>query len=102
MSIQARIPPALCAIHNFISIHDPTEEVIFADGDNEDDGPVGGDDIAPAPAAIEVDIPSVRRDNIAQAMWQDYLTVCMERGIHDEDDDSEGGGSELEEDAQSD
>jgi hypothetical protein len=25
MAIQARIPPALCAVHNFICIHDPDE-----------------------------------------------------------------------------
>lgn len=87
MHIQARIPAALCAIHNFISIHDPTEEIIHADNNNED-APDGDDHIAPAMAAMEVnDVPSIRRDHIAQEMWEDYLTICMERGIHDADEE---------------
>ena len=96
MHIQARIPAALCAIHNFISIHDPTEEVIYTDGDNED-VPVGDGHIAPAAAAIEVDGPSVRWDHIAQEMWEDYLIVCLERGIHveDEEDGLEDGSEDV-------
>ena len=30
MAIQARIPPALCAVHNFIRIHDEDEINEFA------------------------------------------------------------------------
>jgi hypothetical protein len=105
MDIQKRIPAALCAIHNFISIHDPTEKVLYADDDNED-APVGDDHIAPAVAAVQVDGPSVRRDRIAQDMWEDYLAVCQERGIHDEDeedhDEDEEDRDEDEEDGSGD
>ena len=31
MEVQAHIPPALCAIHNFIHIHDPHDIEEFAD-----------------------------------------------------------------------
>jgi hypothetical protein len=95
MHIQARIPAALCAIHNFISVHDPTE-VVYPD-DDDGDAPAGDDHIAPAAAAIEVDSASVRRDQIAQAMWEDYLAVCLERGIGD---DSEDEDNVLEEEMQ--
>ena len=37
MDIQARIPPALAAIHNFIRQHDPDEIQQFGD-DDEDEG----------------------------------------------------------------
>jgi len=84
MSIQAWIPAALCAIHNFISIHDPANEIIYADDDNTHNTPVDHVDVAPATA----DRPSARLDHIAQEMWEDYLVVCLERGISDEEDES--------------
>lgn len=86
MYIQARIPAALCAIHNFISIHDPAEGAIYAGNDNAGDTPVDHDHIA---SAAEVDTPSARRDHIAQEMWEDYLAVCRERGIGDDEDELE-------------
>ena len=90
LDIQARIPAALCAIHNFIGIHNPDEELIHAGDENDENG----DDNAPfdnhgaQAAGAGFDGPSVRRDNIAQAMWDDYLAVRLERGI-DSDDESE-------------
>jgi DDE superfamily endonuclease len=92
LDIQARIPAALCAIHNFIVIHNPDEEQIHAGDENDENG----DDNAPfdnhhdgaQAAGAGFDGPSVRRDNIAQAMWDDYLAVRLERGI-DSDDESE-------------
>ena len=90
LDIQARIPAALCAIHNFIGIHNPDEELIHAGDDNDENS----DDNAPfdnhgaQAAGAGFDRPSVRRDSIAQAMWDDYLTVRLERGI-DSDDESE-------------
>ena len=86
--IQARIPAALCAIHNFIIIHDPAEDIILTDDDN-DNPPVDHDHEASAAAAAEIDTPSEKRDNIAQAMWDDYLEVCRQRGIGDEDSSDE-------------
>jgi hypothetical protein len=99
MDIQARITAALCAIHNFISIYDPTEDVVYAD-DEDEDAPVGND-VAAAAAAIEDDGPSVRRDRIAQAMWDDYCVIRQERGASDDsEDEPEDVNSELEEDIQ--
>jgi len=86
MYIQARIPAALCAIHNFISIHDPAEGAIYAGDDNAGDTPVDHDHVA---SAAEVDTPSARRDQIAQEMWEDYLAVCWERGIGDDENELE-------------
>ena len=83
MSIQAWIPAALCAIHNFISIHDSAEEIIY-DADNDNTyNPVDHNDVAPAAAAR----PSARWGRIAQEMWEDYLAVCMERGTGDDEYD---------------
>jgi hypothetical protein len=88
LQIQARIPAALCAIHNFISIHDPAEDPILTVNDNDDRIPMDHDHEASAAAAAEIDIPSAKRDCIAQAMWDDYLEICQQRGIGDADSDS--------------
>jgi hypothetical protein len=48
MRIQAHIPPALGAIHNFIRIHDPGEINDFTYEDNIDDGQAGGLALGPA------------------------------------------------------
>ena len=75
-------------ITNFIIIHDPAEDIILTDDDN-DNPPVDHDHEASAAAAAEIDTPSEKRDNIAQAMWDDYLEVCRQRGIGDEDSSDE-------------
>ena len=85
MDIQARIPPALAAIHNFIRQHDPDEIQQFGD-DDEDDWMHGvhGDGVgilAEGPAGeVERDRANERRDRIAQEMWRDYQEVLAERG----------------------
>jgi hypothetical protein len=85
MSIQARIPPALCAIHNFIRIHDPTEIEEFADEDfiDLDPGELRGD-LAEGPAdRTERQQATEDRDNIAAAMWGDYIQICQARRRQD-------------------
>lgn len=87
MGIQARIPAALAAIHNFISIHDPRPQYLpdgpnggggtQEDSDNADDDT----DLDPPPMEREDNNGKLRRDEIAQAMWDDYMHVCEERGI---------------------
>jgi hypothetical protein len=95
MEIQARIPAALCAIHNFIRVHDPAEEVIVADDGGDHDGnPFDHDHIASASAAAAIDEPSTRQDKIADRMWADYLVVCREReneGYSSDSNDRESG-----------
>jgi hypothetical protein len=99
MEVQARIPAALAAIHNFISIHNPHDQPISStsDGtaqmyDNVDEDVTFMDLEAPGPNDSDL-----RRDTIAQKMWDDYVCICAERDIDmdatiesdldDEDDD---------------
>jgi hypothetical protein len=80
MGIQARIPPALCAVHNFIRIHNDNEIHEF-DPDLHDQNP--GDfygDLAAGPAVhVEKVGAEMRRDNIAQATWESYQELINDR-----------------------
>jgi hypothetical protein len=72
MAIQARIPLALCAIHNFIRIHDPDEIHDFEVHDEHADIEPHGI-LAPGPAGRqEIARGTARRDVIAQSMWENY------------------------------
>ena len=90
MDMQAHIPVALCAIHNFIQWLDPKafftpefqaerlEQMSAVDGDEDKtdleflaDGPVG---VAERRRAEE------RRDRIAEIMWRDYCHESRQRG----------------------
>ena len=101
LEIQARIPAALCSIHNFIRVRThasdkPEDEDLFGThyGNHRSDP----DRIAEA-AALMPDEPCARRDQIAQQMWDDYDEIRNERdhnpeALEDEDngdeDDSDG------------
>jgi hypothetical protein len=81
MDIQPKIPSALCAIHNFIHIHDPQVEANEAD-DHDLHGNAG-DHIVHGVGYVVVDEVedgdvAARRNTIARAMWDDYL-VARER-----------------------
>ena len=85
MRIQAWIPPALGAVHNFIRIHDPREindfsfEEFYYDRDGEDFGVLA---VGPAGPAERL-WATAKRDQIAQAMWDDYQRILQERAaIH--------------------
>jgi hypothetical protein len=82
MAIQARIPPALCAIHNFIRMHD--EDEIFDFEDVVED-PIPGafhGELARGPAgAAERQRADTKRDQIAQAMWDSYQAL-VQAGRH--------------------
>ena len=83
--MQARIPAALAAVHNFISIHNPHDQPISSttpqgngaqriyDDDDDEDFEIGAPDDDPD--------HDQRRDMIAQQMWDDYVGICTERGI---------------------
>ena len=82
LDIQAQIPSALCAIHNFNRKHDlpdseafPNDGAYFDDNDDTDNGP------HPTNDAEEDNNASTMRDRIAQEMWEDYLNVLHERGL---------------------
>jgi hypothetical protein len=80
MDIQARIPAALCALHNFIRFHDPGEIDEFSDGSDMAtviDHPrvdVGytGDLARGPPGRPALNRATKRRDEIAQKMWDSY------------------------------
>ena len=95
IKLQAQIPAALIALHNFIRLHSQRDE---EDGEGDetegedvsdrDEGPVDNLD-----AAVDTgdDATKAWRDSIAEAMWVDYQRVLQERSAHDEamDVDSE-------------
>jgi hypothetical protein len=76
MEIQARIPTALCAIHNFICTHDADESL--TEPEFMDYTPNDHDHNASVAAAAEADRSSGRRDIIAQQMWDDYVRIYNE------------------------
>ena len=84
MAIQARIPPALAAVHNFICIHDEYEILEFEE-DLEDGEPREhnyGELAEGPPSHAEKTCSEVKRDEIAQAMWESYQALVHE-GMHD-------------------
>ena len=88
LEIQAHIPAALSAIHNFICMHNPNEEPAPEEDNVQNDissvSGAGSVDTA-VMETNEVVTSGTRRDQIAQAMWDDYQRWCCETGI-DEDD----------------
>ena len=82
---QAKIPLALGALHNFIHIHDPTDDaettcdyLAYSEQVNY------GADINPEHlgayiSQAEKDRASITRDNIAKAMWVDYQGYLAEQ-----------------------
>lgn len=80
MDIQARIPPALAALHNFILDHDQSDLDDFVDVIDENPGAAHYGNLAThhvTPA--EKQRASLRRDQIAQSMWEDYQAILRER-----------------------
>jgi len=94
MSIQALIPPALAALHNFIRQYDPGEICIYnyvnnPNNPNNDDelldiqmgvhpGSVGELELA-AVTPHERARANERRDRIADEMWEQYQLVLQRR-----------------------
>lgn len=87
MDIQTHIPRVLCALHNFIRHHDPTdtepEDVPATDVSHvRANGPGIGQLAVNTVNAGEREVASNTRDHIAQQMWQDYQHILLERGNH--------------------
>lgn len=68
---------ALCAIHNFIRIHNPDEKPLPND---DSDGMVGGNaDYNPKPLNDEgTEGNHTLHDQITEHMWQDYMVIRWE------------------------
>jgi hypothetical protein len=85
MAIQARIPPALCAVHNFIRIHDDDEIHDFLPNvQDQNPGEFYGELAAGPAVRAEKERAEIKRDNIAQAMWENYQDL-VNNGVHDGD-----------------
>jgi hypothetical protein len=103
LHVQARIPTALCAIHNFIRTHDAKEGPLSGTGDGpHHDNNNNHDDIGfnREEVNLEQGDADTRRDRIAQEMWEDYQRVVAERGIQGSDD--EGSDDDTGEDTDED
>lgn len=86
MDIQAKIPPALCALHNFIRCHDPTDIADFDDepldgvglelrlGELGEYGDLGeyGELSTSSGGVPDRDTAMTTRDQIANDMWDQY------------------------------
>ena len=95
MDVQAMIPPALAALHNFIRERDPDEIDEYDDDDDDDDddelldlrmGPdletVG--ELGRGPVTPEERVrANTRRDKIAGDMWEQYQRYLEGRAAHD-------------------
>lgn len=103
LEVQARIPAALASLHNFISIHNPHDQPISSTTTGTNNVQMYNDDDDDFTSiGAERDNTDLRRDRIAQKMWDDYVLLCMERGIdseaalesdlEDDEDESEGEG----------
>jgi hypothetical protein len=71
MDIQALIPSALCAIHNFIRDYDPDELAEYTEPEMRDVENMGQLGSGP-PGRAERELANDRRDSIADAMWVQY------------------------------
>jgi hypothetical protein len=103
MSVQAHIPPALAALHNFIVGHDSTDVNKYLYDEN---GNLDCHDKQPGiRRAEEIDFGRLAateiisraekrqaeayRDQMAQAMWDDYQRVLTERRDNDMEIDND-------------
>lgn len=82
MKIQAQIPPALCALHNFIRYHDPSDITDFDNVPNLGTGSElehgeHGELSTGAVGPPERERAGTRRDQIANEMWDQYL-LCLQ------------------------
>jgi hypothetical protein len=84
LETQARIPTALCALHNFIRQYDPVQDDSRR-GDGQEQG--NGIDLDMDEGIEEeedLDEPvdptmATLRDTIATAMWEDYQNILHDR-----------------------
>ena len=80
MDIQAHLPPALSALHNFIHIHDPDEIANMLCTINVDIDATGSL-ATKLPRRVEKEQTNDRRDKIAREMWDQYQGELERKGI---------------------
>jgi hypothetical protein len=92
LEIQARIPAALCAVHNFIREHDPNEGELEETRDFSPRG-AGREDEPSMPAQPATAEAGTLWDQIAEEMWEEYQRILVERGTEPDDESSEYSSS---------
>jgi hypothetical protein len=90
-SIKTQIPSALCAIHNFIQVHDSNEgQLPGQDPEHSNFTSNAGDSGVQQMEYNEDNVPGeikAHHDAIAQAMWESYqqiLEECEQNGGNDD------------------
>ncbi|KIK13513.1 hypothetical protein PISMIDRAFT_17931 [Pisolithus microcarpus 441] len=106
IDIQARIPTALCALHNYIYSFDKGEEDtldIPLDTDDEEEGQQQSENLIDPHVAVggtmdteDFTVSSIH-DDIAIAMWTDYQSILAERAQRDMDAISDDESDLIEE-----
>jgi hypothetical protein len=82
MDIQVEIMPALCAVHNFIRIHDPEDlEDMLVDLEVTSEVNTYGSLSLGLPDRASREWANDRRDMIAREMWEDYVSELTARGM---------------------
>ena len=73
--MQVHLVPALAVLHNIIWVYDPNDKVIDEDfiPDMCNDSQIYSEGIECSLSAEERGRATKHRDNIAQAMWRDYV-----------------------------
>jgi len=85
MEIQARIPPAMAAIHNFILDHDAQEKEEISETPDPNPGNLPAEQdfgtlARGPPNRAEKARAKEKRNQIAQEMWDSYQAILAERG----------------------
>ena len=89
LEVQARIPAALAAIHNFTRRHEPGEEEEDGEGEGEGEGDgnesIGGrvenDNNEVEWADVGINELDMRHDGIVTAMWEQYVNEHIAQGL---------------------
>ena len=80
LNIQARLPAALCTLHNFTSTHDNDNDSSNNTSDNTDSDSQDNNNETPGAEPVPNDDITAKQmhDNIAQAMWDGYMHILRE------------------------
>ena len=82
MDVQARVFPALAAIHNCILKRDPIEIAdILPPSDDGIDVEDCGQLVTEYPGQAEKDRANARHEEITESMWNDYQTVLHKQNL---------------------
>ncbi|KAG1790762.1 uncharacterized protein HD556DRAFT_1445779 [Suillus plorans] len=82
MDVQAHIPAALCILHNFIHIHDPSEDLLLLtsviNNNPSHQGYTAADECGPYTQSANACFY-----RIAMQMWDDYLAFICNNELED-------------------